>query len=177
MLPRHSDVQTSKHPDLSPSVRFSPPPLLELEYHLFSSVVSFSISFYDLVASPLYLLLHRVSPSSPFAQTIPKRLCRRLMPMLACAGNNDLPSSLSLPLSISIYSSLSLSLYFRVYLAFWSDPLDSDVYTKTHGWGRERDRDRGRKGGRERRETCRSILCAATTRSHPSPRRAATMNP
>lgn len=110
VLPQHSDVQTSKHPDLSPSVRFSPPPLLELEYHLFSSVVSFSISFYDLVASPLYLLLHRVSPSSPFAQTIPKRLCRRLMPMLACAGNNDLPSSLSLPLSISIYSSLSLSL-------------------------------------------------------------------
>lgn len=108
VLPQHSDVQTSKHPDLSPSVRFSPPPLLELEYHLFSSVVSFSISFYDLVASPLYLLLHRVSPSSPFAQTIPKRLCRRLMPMLACAGNNDLPSSLSLPLSISIYSSLSL---------------------------------------------------------------------
>lgn len=84
----------------------------------------------------------------------------------------------SLPLFLSPYLSLSipLSLYFRVYLAFWSDPLDSDVYTKTHGWGRERDRER-EEGGRERRETCRSILCAATTRSHPSPRRAATMNP
>lgn len=75
----------------------------------------------------------------------------------------------SLPLFLSpiyLYFSLSLSPYFRVYLAFWLDPLDSDVYTKTHGWGRERER-----------ETCRSILCAATTRSHPSPRRAATMNP
>lgn len=123
--------------------------------------------------------LRRVSPSPslslPFAQTIPKRLCRRLMPMLACAaGNNDLPSSPSLPYPY-LFLSLSLSPYFRVYLAFWLDPLDSDVYTKTHGWGRERDRGRGKE--RERRETCRSILCAATTRSHPSPRRAATMNP
>lgn len=84
----------------------------------------------------------------------------------------SLPLLLSpIPLSVS----LSLSPYFRVYLAFWLDPLDSDVYTKTHGWGRERDRGRGKE--RERRETCRSILCAATTRSHPSPRRAATMNP
>lgn len=177
MLPQHSDVQTSKHPDLSPSVRFSPPPLLELEYHLFSSVVSFSISFYDLVASPLYLLLLLLLFTVSLS---PLPLHRRYQSAYVanCQCWPVQVTMTSLPLFLSPYLSLSipLSLYFRVYLAFWSDPLDSDVYTKTHGWGRERDRER-EEGGRERRETCRSILCAATTRSHPSPRRAATMNP
>ena len=39
---------------------------------------------------------------------------------------------------------------------------------------REKERDRERE---REREACRSILCAASTRSHPSPQRAATMNP
>lgn len=151
MLPQHSDVQTSKHPDLSPSVRFSPPPLLELEYHLFSSVVSFSISFYDLVASPLYLLLHRVSPSSPFAQTIPKRLCRRLMPMLACAGNNDLPSSLSLPyLSLSVSLSLSISVY--ILLSGRIPWIQMYIQRHTDGGEKEIEIEGGREGGREERD-------------------------
>lgn len=157
MLPRHSDVQTSKHPDLSPSVRFSPPPLLELEYHLFSSVVSFSISFYDLVASPLYLLLHRVSPSSPFAQTIPKRLCRRLMPMLACAGNNDLPSSLSLPyLSLSVSPSLSISVY--ILLSGRIPWIQMYIQRHTDGGEKEIEIEGGREEGREERRA--GAFCA-----------------
>lgn len=157
MLPRHSDVQTSKHPDLSPSVRFSPPPLLELEYHLFSSVVSFSISFYDLVASPLYLLLHRVSPSSPFAQTIPKRLCRRLMPMLACAGNNDLPSSLSLPyLSLSVSLSLSISVY--ILLSGRIPWIQMYIQRHTDGGEKEIEIEGGREGGRGERRA--GAFCA-----------------
>lgn len=157
MLPQHSDVQTSKHPDLSPSVRFSPPPLLELEYHLFSSVVSFSISFYDLVASPLYLLLHRVSPSSPFAQTIPKRLCRRLMPMLACAGNNDLPSSLSLPyLSLSVSLSLSISVY--ILLSGRIPWIQMYIQRHTDGGEKEIEIEGGREEGREERRA--GAFCA-----------------
>lgn len=157
MLPQHSDVQTSKHPDLSPSVRFSPPPLLELEYHLFSSVVSFSISFYDLVASPLYLLLHRVSPSSPFAQTIPKRLCLRLMPMLACAGNNDLPSSLSLPyLSLSVSLSLSISVY--ILLSGRIPWIQMYIQRHTDGGEKEIEIEGGREEGREERRA--GAFCA-----------------
>ena len=77
------------------------------------------------------------------------------MPMhVASAGNNDSPSLRSLCRSIGCalsvhftsvfrYVSLSLSiihlsvrpsvrLSILVYLAFWLDPPDSDVYTKTH---------------------------------------------
>lgn len=157
MLPQHSDVQTSKHPDLSPSVRFSPPPLLELEYHLFSSVVSFSISFYDLVASPLYLLLLLLFAVSlplplslPFAQTIPKRLCRRLMPMLACAaGNNDLPSSPSLPY---LYLFLSLSPPISVYilLSGWIPWIQMYIQRHTDGGEKEIEVE-GKRGRGERR--------------------------
>lgn len=116
VLPQHSDVQTSKHPDLSPSVRFSPPPLLELEYHLFSSVVSFSISFYDLVASPLYLLLllllFTVSLSPlPLHRRYQSAYVANCQCWPVQVTMTSLPLFLSPYLSLSVSLSLSLSLF------------------------------------------------------------------
>lgn len=77
----------------------------------------------------------------PFAQTIPKRPCRRLMPMLACAaGNNDLPSSLSLP-HLSLFLSLSLSLFPCISCFLVGSLGFRCIYKDTRMGKRERERD------------------------------------
>ena len=71
-------------------------------------------------------------------------------------------------LSLSIHLSVHPSVCLCISLSGWIPRIQ--MYIQRHTNGRERERKR-------QREACRSILCAATTRSHPSPRRAATMNP
>lgn len=138
VLRQHSDVQTSKHPDLSPSVRLSLPSPLELEYHLFFFVVlSFSISFFDLLPSPLHFSV----PPPP----------RRHSVSALCAGNSSAPMSLtgcqcSAGAGNNEYSSLHLP---SRSLLPPSDPLDSDVYmhTKVRESRRDRGTERDREGG------------------------------
>lgn len=85
--------------------------------------------------------LRRVSPSPslslPFAQTIPKRLCRRLMPMLACAaGNNDLPSSPSLPYPyLFLFLSPPISVY--ILLSGWIPWIQMYIQRHTDGGEKE----------------------------------------
>lgn len=80
--------------------------------------------------------------------------------MLACAGNNDLPSSLSLPLSISIYSSLSLSLSISVYILLSGRIPWIQMYIQRHtdGGEKEIEIEGGREEGREERRA--GAFCA-----------------
>lgn len=98
--------------------------------------------------------LRRVSPSPslslPFAQTIPKRLCRRLMPMLACAaGNNDLPSSPSLPYPY-LFLSLSPPISVYILLSGWIPWIQMYIQRHTDGGEKEIEVE-GKRGRGERR--------------------------